>query len=829
MPKTLRHAVWRKGVRMIRIWEEGGRYVRLEDGCHDVRPSGEWHADVSGSEVPCAFRPLTMAERILLAHDATTDASGGASGSQPQVSPADVPMKEGVPLLPESLRIRFDALASHDITYVGILQTARAGGLEAFPVPWVLTNCHNSLCATGGTINADDHAFGLSAARRYGGIFVPPHAAVIHQYMRERHAACGAMILGSDSHTRYGALGTLGIGEGGPEIARQLLGLRYALPAPAVTAVRLSRRPVRGVGPHDVALALIGAVYGHPAVRNGILEFVGPGIRHLSMDFRSGMDVMTTETACLSSIWETDDTVRAWYAAHGRPEAYRPLHPDVGAMYQAVIDVDLSRIRPMIALPFHPSHTHALSDFIDNAADILHAVDREARRHAAAEGETTSGPFARCLHDGGVQVDQAIVAGCAGGSHENLRAVRAVLDAVASGRRNGTVGDHGRQSGGMSACALSVYPASLPVQQALVRDGTFAGLVSAGAIVKTAFCGPCFGAGDIPANGTLGIRHTTRNFPNREGSKPAAGQMAGVALMDARSIAATVAHGGRLTPADTVDWEETHPAYAYDPAPYRQLVYQGFGRPRPEVPLVYGPGITDWPEMDPMPRVLELEIASVLTDPVTTTDELIPSGETSSYRSDPLKLAAFTLSRKDPGYVGRARAIATAGCQSAIAAVRPGDGSAREQAASCQRVLGGRANLADGYATRRYRGNLVNWGILPLVCEDAAHRLRVGDRLRIEGVSAALEEWARRGEPGRSESGCRSGEDDKSDALVLHATVTRADGSEPVDVMTALPGLTAEEARLLLDGGLIGHWKRARRDILHDLTADGSQREGRGN
>ena len=747
---------------MVRIWENGGRYVRLEDGTLDVLPH-DGHEAVTLPQPG----PLTMAERMLLGHDHP---------------PADERFAE----TPCRHRLRFDALASHDITYVGILQTARAGGLEAFPVPWVLTNCHNSLCATGGTINADDHAFGLSAARRYGGIFVPAHTAVIHQYMRECHAACGAMILGSDSHTRYGALGTLGIGEGGPEIARQLLGLRYELSSPRVTAVRLIGKPGRGVGPHDVALALIGAVYGHPAVRNAILEFVGPGIRHLSMDFRNGVDVMTTETACLSSIWETDDTVRAWYAVHGRPEAYRRMHPDEGAVYRAVIEVDLSRIRPMIALPFHPSNTHVLSDFIDNAADILHAVDREAARQGGAESLPPNGTFTRCLRDGGVHADQAIVAGCAGGSHENLRAVRALLDAGFSVDVPGP------------AFPLSVYPASLPVQQALSRDGTLAGLAAAGAIVKTAFCGPCFGAGDIPANGTLSIRHTTRNFPNREGSRPAAGQTAGVALMDARSIAATVAHGGRLTPADTVDWEETHPAYAFDPVPYRRLVYQGFGRPQPEVPLRYGPGITDWPEMDPMPDVLELEIASVLTDPVTTTDELIPSGETSSYRSDPVKLATFTLSRKDPGYAGRARTITEAGRRSAIAAVRPGDGSAREQAASCQRVLGGRANLADGYATRRYRGNLVNWGILPLVCEGAAQRLRIGDRLRIEGVRSALEAWERRGSGGGD------------DTPVFQIAVTRADDSAPFAIEASLPELTAAEARLLLDGGLIGHWKRTR-------------------
>ena len=731
---------------------------------------------------------MTMAERILLTHDAP---QSSIHTLQP-LRPED-PLAHHSRLNPETPmrhHLRFDALASHDITYVGILQTARAGGLEAFPVPWVLTNCHNSLCATGGTINADDHAFGLSAARRYGGIFVPPHVAVIHQYMRECHAACGAMILGSDSHTRYGALGTLGIGEGGPEIARQLLGLRYELAAPGVTAVRLTGKPGHGIGPHDVALALIGAVYGHPAVCNAILEFVGPGIRHLSMDFRNGVDVMTTETACLSSIWETDDTVRAWYAAHGRPEAYRPIHPDEGAVYRAVIEVDLARIRPMIALPFHPSNVHVLSDFIANAADILHTVDREAARHAGMEGWGETAGFTRCLRDGGVHVDQAIVAGCAGGSHENLRAVRSLLDAVMP---SGTGG---------SACPLSVYPASLPVQQALSRDGTLAGLVAAGAIVKTAFCGPCFGAGDIPANGSLSIRHATRNFPNREGSKPTAGQMAGVALMDARSIAATVAHGGRLTPADAVEWEETHTSYTFDALPYHRRVYQGFGRPQPEVPLIYGPGITDWPEMDPMPQVLELEIAAVLTDPVTTTDELIPSGETSSYRSDPVKLAAFTLSRKDPGYVGRTRSISAAGHQSAIAAVRPGDGSAREQAASCQRVLGGRANLADGYATRRYRGNLVNWGILPLAYAGAAQQLRLGDRLRFEGVRSALEAWERNG---RS-----NGNGSEVGTLVLPAAVTRVDGSEPMVIETSLPGLTAEEARLLLDGGLIGHWKRTR-------------------
>jgi aconitate hydratase len=644
----------------------------------------------------------------------------------------------------ENLKIRFDALASHDITYVGILQTARASGLTEFPVPYVLTNCHNSLCAVGGTINEDDHLFGLSAAVKYGGDFVPAHLAVIHTYMRERHAAPGAMILGSDSHTRYGALGTLGVGEGGPELVKQLLGRTYDLKRPKASLIWLIGKPTPGVGPHDVALAIIGAVFANGLVKNKVMEFAGPGVAALSMDFRNGVDVMTTETACLSSIWVTDERTKSFLAMHGRGDAYRELKPAPVAKYDCAVLVDLSEIKPMIALPFHPSNAFTIEEFNKNAGDMLRQTEKDAVASGAPALNLTG-----MLENGRLRVEQGVIAGCAGGTFENL--------AVAAGMLRG-------KSIGSGAFALSADPGSQPVMLGLMRAGVLADLLAAGATLRTAFCGPCFGAGDVPANGGLSIRHTTRNFPNREGSRPDLGQAAAVALMDARSIAATAANGGLLTPATEMEIPEI-PEYDYDDNPYRARVYTGFGRADNTAKLRFGPNIADWPQMRPLPENIVLEVASAITDPVTTTDELIPSGETSSWRSNPMKLAEFTLSRKDPGYVGRAKAVraleeerisgrsetlaelarltglnlspADTGIGSAVCAVKPGDGSAREQAASCQRVLGGMANIAREYATKRYRSNLVNWGILPFLSQES---FAVGQKIIIPGIRNAVTE-----------------------------------------------------------------------------------------
>ncbi len=663
-----------------------------------------------------------------------------------------------------NLKIRFDAMASHDITYVGIIQTARASGLERFPVPYALTNCHNSLCAVGGTINEDDHVFGLSAAHKYGGIYVPANQAVIHQYVREEMSACGRMILGSDSHTRYGALGTMGVGEGGPELVKQLLGNTYDIAAPQVVLVYLTGTPRRGVGPHDVAIALTGAVFADGLVQNKVLEFVGPGIAGLSVDFRNGIDVMTTETTCLSSIWATDERVADYFAAHGRPQAYRRLAPGALARYDAAIHIDLSAIEPMVALPYHPSHAVRVRDLADHPADVLAAVAAETRAHFGPDADLRLGDK---IVDGQLLVDQGIIAGCAGGSFENICEAAAIL------------GDH---SVGDSYFSLSVYPASTPIQLAIARNGALASLLAAGALSKPAFCGPCFGAGDVPANNGLSIRHTTRNFPSREGSSPGQGQIAAVALMDARSIAATAANGGRLTAATDVDYELPDLTYTFDRSPYAKRVYQGFGQPDPAAQLRYGPNIADWPRFYPLPQHLLLRLASVIRDPVTTTDELIPSGETSSYRSNPLRLAEFTLSRRDPAYVGRAKevmrmetarreaverqadpaaALPPEAAQalvlaaqalgtpqallphtaigSALFANKPGDGSAREQAASCQRVLGGMANIARAYATKRYRSNCINWGILPLtIAEDEPFAYEAGDFLFIPDIRDAI-------------------------------------------------------------------------------------------
>ena len=625
------------------------------------------------------------------------------------------------------LKIKFDKITSHDITYVGIIQTARASGLEKFPIPYVLTNCHNSLCAVGGTINEDDHMFGLTCAQKYGGIYVPPHQAVIHQFAREMLAKCGDMILGSDSHTRYGALGTMAIGEGGGELAKQLLGKTYDVNMPGVIAVYLTGSPGPGVGPQDVALAIIKAVFANGYVKNKVMEFVGPGVANLSADFRIGVDVMTTETTCLSSIWSTDEKIREFYSIHGREGDYKELNPGEDAYYDGAIELDLGEIRPMIALPFHPSCAYTIEEVNKNLMDVLEETEKRAK---VSFGDKVNFTLKNKVIDGKLYVDQGVIAGCAGGGFENICAAADILKGKDTG--NGKF-------------LLNVYPASMPVYMELMKNGAFASLVDAGAIVKTAFCGPCFGAGDTPANGALSIRHSTRNFPNREGSKIQNGQLASVALMDARSIAATAANKGFLTAAtDLADGEFSKKKYFFDKTIYEKRVYDSKGVAHPEVQIQFGPNIKDWPEMRPLSDDILLKVVSEIHDPVTTTDELIPSGETSSFRSNPLGLAEFTLSRKDPAYVGRAKAvrdrseevkaevsraekileekypefkgrIEKAGLGSTIYAVKPGDGSAREQAASCQRVLGASANIASDYATKRYRSNLINWGMIPFL------------------------------------------------------------------------------------------------------------------
>lgn len=625
------------------------------------------------------------------------------------------------------LKIKFDKITSHDITYVGIIQTARASGLEKFPIPYVLTNCHNSLCAVGGTINEDDHMFGLTCAQKYGGIYVPPHQAVIHQFAREMLAKCGDMILGSDSHTRYGALGTMAIGEGGGELAKQLLGKTYDVNMPGVIAVYLTGSPVPGVGPQDVALAIIKAVFANGYVKNKVMEFVGPGVANLSADFRIGIDVMTTETTCLSSIWSTDEKIREFYSIHGREGDYKELNPGEDAYYDGAIELDLGEIRPMIAMPFHPSCAYTIEEVNRNLMDILDETEKRAK---VSFGDKVKFSLKDKVIGGKLYVDQGVIAGCAGGGFENICAAADILKGKDTG--NGKF-------------LLNVYPASMPVYMELMKNGAFASLVDAGAIIKTAFCGPCFGAGDTPANGALSIRHSTRNFPNREGSKIQNGQLASVALMDARSIAATAANKGFLTAAtDLADGEFSKKKYFFDKTIYEKRVYDSKGVAHPEVQIQFGPNIKDWPEMQPLSDDILLKVVSEIHDPVTTTDELIPSGETSSFRSNPLGLAEFTLSRKDPAYVGRAKAvrdrseevkaevsraekileekypefkgrIEKACLGSTIYAVKPGDGSAREQAASCQRVLGASANIASDYATKRYRSNLINWGMIPFL------------------------------------------------------------------------------------------------------------------
>lgn len=631
---------------------------------------------------------------------------------------------------PDKLKIKFDEITSHDITYVGIIQTAKASGLEKFPIPYSLTNCHNSLCAVGGTINEDDHVFGLSAAKKYGGAYVPPHLAVIHQYIRETRAKCGAMILGSDSHTRYGALGTLAIGEGGPELVKQLLEKTYDVDMPKIIAVYLKGKLRRGVGPHDVAIALVKEVFKSGFVKNKVLEFIGSGIKTLSMDFRNGIDVMTTETTCLSSIWETDGKTKEYFEVHERQDAFKELHPKVGAYYDGGIVIDLSKIEPMIALPFHPSNAYTIREFNANAYEILKKVEKEGAKLLGGKGEFK---LTDKIKDGKVYVNQGVIAGCAGGMYENVAAAANMLKGNALGN---------------DEFALNIYPSSQPVYKGLVDNGYIGELLESGAIVKTAFCGPCFGAGDVPANNGLSIRHTTRNFESREGSKPANGQLSAVALMDARSIAATALNGGAITSAMDVEYSEKCKKYKFSSAIYKARVFNGVNNADKEAKLKYGPNIADWPKQEALKDNLLMEVASVLTDPVTTTDELIPSGETSSYRSNPLKLAEFALSRKDPAYVGRAKDIKnkdipdvgldknTVTYGSVVCSIKPGDGSAREQAASCQRVLGGVANVAVTYATKRYRSNVINWGMIPFIIDK--NDFEVGDLILVKDVRKKL-------------------------------------------------------------------------------------------
>ena len=656
------------------------------------------------------------------------------------------------------LRLKFDAMASHDITFVGIIQTAKASGMEKFPIPYVLTNCHNSLCAVGGTINEDDHMFGLSAAKKYGGIYVPPHIAVIHQYMREAFAGCGKMILGSDSHTRYGALGTMAIGEGGGELVKQLLQDTYDVNRPEIIAIYLEGTPKAGVGPQDIALAIVGKVFKNGYVKNKIMEFVGPGITSMTTDYRNGVDVMTTETTCLSSVWETDEDTKKFLTVHGRPEDYKELKPADITYYDGVVHVDLSTIKPMIALPFHPSNVYEIDTLNENLEDLLHEVELEAIKIGGEAGKGLR--LLDKIENGKLRVSQGIIAGCAGGTYSNVMEAAHILKG---------------HSTGFDEFNLNVYPSSQPVFIETTRNGAMADLMASGAVVKTAFCGPCFGAGDTPSNNGLSIRHTTRNFPNREGSKPGSGQMSAVALMDARSVAATARNKGFLTPATEFADDYVVPEYNYDDTIYRNRVYQGFGEAREDSALVYGPNIKDWPEMTALTENILLKVCSKILDEVTTTDELIPSGETSSYRSNPLGLAEFTLSRRDPEYVGRSKAVDVleklrrngedilkenvelskifdkiktipgfadiiandTEIGSMIYAKKPGDGSAREQAASCQRVIGGLANIAKEYATKRYRSNVMNWGMLPFLL-DAEPEFEVGDYIFVPNIKSHL-------------------------------------------------------------------------------------------
>ena len=702
----------------------------------------------------------------------------------------------------QQLQIKFDKLTSHDITFVGIIQTARASGLEKFPIPYVLTNCHNSLCAVGGTINEDDHMFGLTCAKKYGGVYVPPHQAVIHQFAREMLAGGGKMILGSDSHTRYGALGTMAMGEGGPELVKQLLNKTYDIKMPGVVGIYLDGEPVKGVGPQDVALAIIGATFGNGYVNNKVMEFVGSGVGKLSADFRIGIDVMTTETTCLSSIWRTDDKIKEFYDIHGRSDDFRELEPGAVAYYDGLVYVNLSEIKPMIAMPFHPSNVYTIEDVNANLADVLHDVEQRAL--VSLDGAVDYSLQDKIVN-GKLYVDQGIIAGCAGGGFENICAAADIIRGKYIGSDEFT---------------FSVYPASTPIYMELVKNGAVADLMEAGTIVKTAFCGPCFGAGDTPANNAFSIRHSTRNFPNREGSKLQSGQIASVALMDARSIAATAANKGFLTPATDFDIEYKNPTYHFDSRIYANRVFDSHGVADPSVEIKFGPNIKDWPAMSALPENLILKVVSEIHDPVTTTDELIPSGETSSYRSNPLGLAEFALSRKDPAYVGRAKEVQKAqkaieagtcpldvldelkpvmaaiqksypevgkgniGVGSTIFAVKPGDGSAREQAASCQKVLGGWANIANEYATKRYRSNLINWGMLPFITEEEHTKLsfRNGDYLFVPDIRKAVE--------------------DKASTIKAYVV-----GDDLKEIDLKLGDLTDAEREIILKGCLINYYR----------------------
>jgi len=699
----------------------------------------------------------------------------------------------------ENLKLKFDKLISHDITYVGILLTARASGLEKFPIPYVLTNCHNSLCAVGGTINEDDHMFGLSCAKKYGGVYVPPHQAVIHQYAREIMAECGGMILGSDSHTRYGALGTMAVGEGGPELVKQLLERTYDIPMPKVIAVYLTGKVRKGVGPQDIALAIIKAVFKNGYVNNKVMEFVGDGIKNLSMDYRIGIDVMTTETTCLSSVWETDEAVKEYYEIHNRPSAYKKMQPGQVAYYDGMVYVDLSQIKPMIALPFHPSNAYTIDELNANLYDILDEVEKNAL--ISLNNNKVKYTLKDKIRNGRLYVEQGTIAGCAGGSFENICDAADILE---------------NKYIGTGEFSLSIYPASQPIFMELVKNGAIAKLIASGATIRTAFCGPCFGAGDTPANNGLSIRHTTRNFPNREGSKITQGQIASVALMDARSIAATAANQGYLTSAEDMDVNYAKPRYYFDGRIYENRVYDGTGRPDPSVEIKMGPNIVDWPKMSELSDDIILKVVSVIHDPVTTTDELIPSGETSSYRSNPLGLAEYTLSRKDPAYVGRAKEVQKAEkarisgediiaalpelqdiykaieskfaidkektqIGSTIYAVKPGDGSAREQAASCQKVLGGLANIAKEYATKRYRSNLINWGMLPFLY-DGELPFENGDYIFIKDIKDAV----------------------LNKASEIKAYVANKDMKE---FTLRLGDLTEDEREIIINGCLINYYK----------------------
>lgn len=700
----------------------------------------------------------------------------------------------------KKLKIKFDAMASHDITYVGIVQTARASGLEKFPIPYVLTNCHNSLCAVGGTINEDDHLFGLSCAKKYGGIYVPAHQAVIHQYMREMMSGAGKMILGSDSHTRYGALGTMAIGEGGPELVKQLLGKTYDIDMPDVVAVYLTGKPAPFVGPQDIALAIIGQVFKNGYVKNKVMEFVGDGIENLSVDYRNGIDVMTTETTCLTSVWKTDEKVKGWYDIHSRSEDFKYQKPGDIAYYDGCIYIDMSEIKPMIAMPFHPSNVYTIDELNNNLMDILAEVEKHCQEQL--DNDKVSVSLRSKVKNGKLMVEQGVIAGCAGGTFENICAARDILKG---------------HSIGAGEFALSVYPASQPVFIGLVNNGSIADIMVSGATVRSAFCGPCFGAGDVPANNCLSIRHSTRNFPNREGSKVTNGQIASVALMDARSIAATAVNKGVLTAASDADFELSKPQYFFDKTVYENRCYYAFGKADPSVELRFGPNITDWPKMCALTDDILLKVVSVIMDPVTTTDELIPSGETSSFRSNPLKLAEFALSRKDPAYVGNAKAVQAAekaredgknpivayselkdvcsniksrfagfdinktGIGSTIYAVKPGDGSAREQAASCQKVLGGWANIAGEYATKRYRSNLINWGMIPFIL-DGKLPFEKGDYVFIPEIRKALEE--------------------KTSEIKAYVA-----GKDMKEFTLKLGELTDDERKIIIDGCLINFYR----------------------